>query len=331
MDWPTPQDYNEALQSPALSFCDSELMAGSPELTMLGLPKPISGNFASVYRLGCGSRDFAVRCFLRDVADRPARYEAISRFVLSDELPYTVDFEYLRRGILLHGNWYPILKMGWVDGQLFGGYVEKNRADAAALAALISTFTAMCENLRSAGVAQMSEQTKARIEIEIAKLEELPEPSESMRTSVFVAPEPGQPAKSTAAHEGAPPPHSDDGFTGQWECSSEDEGTHDLFGNPIRGAIAFWDAHLKGDEGVISGYAIERSAGERAEISGRYSGSEISFIKALHADNVEFKGWLSEDGGTMVGRWAARHATGTWTATRLLVGTPLRIGRKWKR
>jgi len=57
MPWPTPQDYNEAIQNPQLSFGDPELQGGKPELTPLGLPRPITGGFASVYRMHCGQRD----------------------------------------------------------------------------------------------------------------------------------------------------------------------------------------------------------------------------------------------------------------------------------
>jgi hypothetical protein len=61
MSWPTPQDYNEALQNPRLNFEDRELQTGTPELTALGLPRPITGGFASVYSVRSGSRRWAVR------------------------------------------------------------------------------------------------------------------------------------------------------------------------------------------------------------------------------------------------------------------------------
>ena len=78
MPWPTPQDYNEAIQNPAFTFSDPELQSGSCEVTHLGLPKPITGNFASVYRLHCQGRDWAVRCFWRELSDMQQRYRAIS-------------------------------------------------------------------------------------------------------------------------------------------------------------------------------------------------------------------------------------------------------------
>ena len=94
MPWPTPQEYNEAIQNLAQNVVDRELRAGSAEVTALGLPRPITGNFASVYRISCTSRDFAVRCFWREYADIPKRHAAISRHLAAARLPYTVGFAY---------------------------------------------------------------------------------------------------------------------------------------------------------------------------------------------------------------------------------------------
>jgi len=49
MAWPTVDHYNDAIQSPRISFADPDLQAGEPELNALGLPRPVTGSFASVY------------------------------------------------------------------------------------------------------------------------------------------------------------------------------------------------------------------------------------------------------------------------------------------
>jgi hypothetical protein len=151
--WPTPQEYNEAIQNPAANFADRELAAGQPELTPLGLPRPVTGNFASVYRLHCGRRDLAVRCFWREYADMQQRYGAISRHLRQVHLPYTVDFEYLPRGIRIGGQWYPVLKMEWVEGDLLVPYIERHLDDPAALNALAERWRQMAGDLERADVA----------------------------------------------------------------------------------------------------------------------------------------------------------------------------------
>ncbi len=153
MPWPTPQDYNEAIQNPQSNFDDPELKAGTPELTPLGLPRPITGGFASVYRMRCGQRDWAVRCFLREYADQQKRYAAISQHLAAVKLPYTVGFEFLPRGIRIRGQWYPILKMEWVQGEPLNTYIETHLNDPSALSHLAHRWAAMMQALQQARIA----------------------------------------------------------------------------------------------------------------------------------------------------------------------------------
>lgn len=151
--WPSPQDYNEALQNPETSFADNELRSGSVQLDSLGLPRPTSGAFASVYKLQTGNKTVAVRCFLNNVRDQERRYELISDFVMNDDLPYTVSFEYQRKGIIVRGEWFPLLKMEWVDGVTLERYVAKHIGDSSALRALRDRFKEMCLHISAAGIA----------------------------------------------------------------------------------------------------------------------------------------------------------------------------------
>jgi len=151
--WPTPQDYNEAIQSPRLSFNDPELKGGSVEINALGLPRPITGGFASVYKVRCGQREWAVRCFLREFIDQQQRYEAISKHLSAAKLPYTVGFEFLPQGIKVRGDWYPVLKMEWVQGELLNKYIRRNLRDSAALLGLADRWAKMVKALQSANIA----------------------------------------------------------------------------------------------------------------------------------------------------------------------------------
>ena len=153
MSWPTPQEYNEAIQAPRLNFNDPELKAGSVELTPLGLPRAISGGFASVYRVQCSNREWAVRCFLREFSDQHQRYSAISKHLIEARLPYTVGFEFLPEGIRVGGKWYPILKMEWVQGELLHRYIKKNLNNSTALLNLANQWAKMIKALQAAGIA----------------------------------------------------------------------------------------------------------------------------------------------------------------------------------
>ncbi len=151
--WPTPQDYQEAIQSPAQTLSDETLKSGETELNALGLPRPRTGNFASVYRVKCRDKDYAVRFFLNNITDQDERYRALSSAITGDDLEYTVDFEYKPDGIRVHGNWYPSLKMLWVEGEPLDEYVRRIHDSQEKMMQLLEQFTQMMEALRAYGIA----------------------------------------------------------------------------------------------------------------------------------------------------------------------------------
>lgn len=151
-NWPTPQEYNEAIQTPQLCFSDPDLRKTKIALNSMGLPKSASGAFASVYKATTGSTSWAVRCFLSNRPEQSARYKHISDFVLFDNLDSTVDFHYLTEGVQVKGQWYPCLKMVWVEGPTLDQYVESNYKDSAKMTELLKSFHQMVGELEGAGI-----------------------------------------------------------------------------------------------------------------------------------------------------------------------------------
>jgi hypothetical protein len=153
ISWPSPQDYNEAIQNLLANTQDPQLQKGHVGVNALGLPRSASGAFASVYRVHCGDVSVAVRCFLRDIRDQEQRYKHISQFVQNDTLPYTVTFDFLPTGIRVGPRWVPVLKMDWVEGHNLDLYVEKNLGSPEKIARLADSFLTMCRDLQNAGIA----------------------------------------------------------------------------------------------------------------------------------------------------------------------------------
>ncbi|CAN7728419.1 protein kinase domain-containing protein [Paenibacillus sp. LjRoot56] len=153
MFWPTPQDYREAIQNPHICFQDPELQSGLPELDKLGLPRPISGSFASVYRIKCGLSEWAIRCFTNNVKDQKDRYDAISSHLSSVNLPYMVPFEYLSEGIKINGNWFPVVKMQWVEGESLLYYIQRNLHNVEILKGLANQWLKIINELHMANIA----------------------------------------------------------------------------------------------------------------------------------------------------------------------------------
>src|SRR5437868_6962548 len=126
MSWPLPQDFNEAVQTPALAFDDPDLKAGQPVVGPQGLPLPRSGNFADVYQVrGADGRDWAVKCFTRPVVGLDFRYQKVGDTLAHEKLPFTVPFTFLPKGILVGGEWRPAVKMEWVNGLLLNQCVRE--------------------------------------------------------------------------------------------------------------------------------------------------------------------------------------------------------------
>ncbi|HEY7326821.1 MAG TPA: DUF1349 domain-containing protein [Gemmataceae bacterium] len=151
MSWPLSQDYNEAIQDPQGNFSDAELKAGEAVANALGIPMPRSGNFADVYEVRCpsGAR-WAVKCFTREIHGLRERYAEISKYLRQVNLPFMVDFQYQEQGIRVGTQWYPILKMQWVEGFVLNEFVRDNLDKRPILNALGQIWLRMARRLHMA-------------------------------------------------------------------------------------------------------------------------------------------------------------------------------------
>lgn len=153
VSWPSPQDYNEAVQTPEYTFADEDLKAAQPELNSLGLPRPSTGNFASVYKLQSAERNWALRCFLHQVSDQSAKYQLIHDALNQMRSKSFVDFAYLTNGILFGDRWYPVLKMVWADGEPLHEFIAHNLDNSAELLRVAQSIQQLNAELNSHGIA----------------------------------------------------------------------------------------------------------------------------------------------------------------------------------
>jgi len=153
--WPEPAQFNEAVQNLAVTMSDPELQAGEAELNPLGLPMPYSGNFADVYKVHCPQtgNTWAVKFFKREVRDLHHRYSAISGHLSQVQLPFMVDFRYLEEGVRIGGQWYPLVKMRWIEGLSLNRFVAQSLGDPRLLDLLFDLWVKLAARLRDAGMA----------------------------------------------------------------------------------------------------------------------------------------------------------------------------------
>ncbi len=160
MAWPMSQDYNESIQNPAHCFADPELQRGEVVTSELGLPVPCSGNFADVYAVVASPNKWAIKCFTREIPGLKERYAAISQYLQAQQaqLPFMVDFRFLEQGIRVRAQWYPILKMQWVEGQALNTFVRENADKPQVLDALCQIWHRLAVRLREANIAHCDMQ-----------------------------------------------------------------------------------------------------------------------------------------------------------------------------
>jgi hypothetical protein len=125
MNWPSHTDYQDSIQNPHICFEDAELKESEVKCDMLGLPKVMSGNFASVYSVKSSQGRYAIRCFVRQVLGQQGRYARMSQQLLGLGLSSLVGFEYILRGIKVRNEWYPVVKMQWVEGLPLNQHLEE--------------------------------------------------------------------------------------------------------------------------------------------------------------------------------------------------------------
>ena len=120
----------------------------------MGLPRMISGNFASVFPMTSASgHKYAVKCFTRPVSHQLDRYKLISAHLGTLRPWWSTDFQFIPEGIQVDGARYPILRMNWVQGLTLTRWVSENVHKPGAVAHLSRRFDGLIHDLTADGMA----------------------------------------------------------------------------------------------------------------------------------------------------------------------------------
>ena len=164
--WQPITEFTDALQNPKVCFHDpndpddpvlAELAAGQPELNPNDRrPLRYPGNFACVYPIVCGEDKYALRCFIRQV-DEPEklieRYRRLSNFFKLINSEAFVEYSYYERGILVKGEWFPTIRMDWVEGIKLHRYVEENLSRSDRIRQLCDQLLEVTRNMQVLSIA----------------------------------------------------------------------------------------------------------------------------------------------------------------------------------
>ena len=152
--YPTPSDYQAALQTPGAAFADPELKQATPRTNALGLPQPITGAFAAVFPLTTAPGvQHAAKCFVTEVPEQQVRYEAVSDALDGLDHEALVPFAYQPHGVRVHGEAYPLLKMQWATGTTLNRFVASHLDQPAVLDRLAAAWAELMNDLEAMDLA----------------------------------------------------------------------------------------------------------------------------------------------------------------------------------
>lgn len=126
MNYPSPEDYQAALQVHDVALLDDELKKGEVLKTPFDIPLPDSGGFALTYKITCKDKNYAVKCFHKFRETLEERYALIEKKIKQIKSQYFVDFVFLKEGIMINSCKYPVVKMEWVNGFSLGQFISEN-------------------------------------------------------------------------------------------------------------------------------------------------------------------------------------------------------------
>lgn len=154
MNWPNHTDYQDAIQNPTSCFAEDKLRSATVTCDMLGMPRVMSGNFASVYEVATlEGKHYAVRCFVRQVTNQQVRYNLLAKHLQAVKLDNLIGFDFFLRGIRVHNDWYPIVTMDWVRGVPMHIYVEEHVKEPETMLRLAQQWCDMLKGLRLGEIA----------------------------------------------------------------------------------------------------------------------------------------------------------------------------------
>lgn len=146
--------FSDAIQTPQLFHSSvGDVKSGSLRLNQFGIPVPNSGNFAVVFQSEWKDRSYALRCFSKPAADQDERLREIMAHLKANASHYFVAFEYYPQGLLVGGQWQPLMIMEWKDGVPFEKHVQSLLNSSEGLLNLAGDWVDMFEYLRSIDLA----------------------------------------------------------------------------------------------------------------------------------------------------------------------------------
>lgn len=150
--YPSQADVVNAIQNADLSIRDPFLKGSTFQRNKMGRPLSYSGGYSIVFPFQVKTGKVAVRCWIAGIDDIEMRLNAISAYLKQVQSPYFVNFEYVRDGFFIDKQFYPLVRMDWVEGLTLRDFIQQHLRDPQKLDRLADRFLEMCGHLHSLGI-----------------------------------------------------------------------------------------------------------------------------------------------------------------------------------
>lgn len=150
----TLTDITNSIKNAKVCFNDTFLKGGIVE-TSNGRPVCFSGNYGAVFKFKCGSNVKAVRIWTKDLStmpELPARSKILSDKIHQLKNKCFVNFEFQEKGLLVSGNWTPIVIMDWCKGQNLKDAIAKNLDEPDNLKLIARNFLELVRSFHKEGI-----------------------------------------------------------------------------------------------------------------------------------------------------------------------------------
>ncbi|WP_297215280.1 RIO1 family regulatory kinase/ATPase [Thermoplasma sp.] len=151
--WPSQFDYAQAFQNLTYSLSEdlkNYKLVRNPNVKMAGNTIYSSGNYGIIFKLENGGSYYAIKCFTKG-SDLHRRYFELGRHLQGKKISCLVHFEYIENGVRTMkdpNQYYPVLKMDWVDGDSLYTFLKKNIDNGKEIRRIAGEFMNMVMELK---------------------------------------------------------------------------------------------------------------------------------------------------------------------------------------
>lgn len=133
MNYPSISEYIKAIRSPEDNF--DKLNNLRPVTDKGGNPIMSSGNFAVVFKMTDGEKNYAIKCFIKEQEGRTEAYQLISDALENLKNDYLIAVKYYDNELFVDSKQsnvseFPIILMDWIDGIPLDEYIKSIFHDA---------------------------------------------------------------------------------------------------------------------------------------------------------------------------------------------------------